>query len=649
MPSVSMRPQAHTTLAQKLAVLGCGASLQATSERIEDYRRLFAYRYTGAIVTRVGQGPRAWTKLPKRLGTNHIIRHLLGDCIPGLEPVWFGARGLSRSWWFCLDVDADRSPSRTEKPTFAERLVNVQRALRRMGIDPDDPRQVLPLPTPSGGRHLYVFLDAGYHLEMIHDLLESAGLKHTPGEVEIFPAVNQGLRLPFGFIPGQPHRLHAWIQFIDDYRNGRIHRFSVAALRTNLDRHCDRWARQAQSVRIKGTRPVAPPVVREVTPALADVPERYRELLARGIHTTGEAEELLALGVRAEGTRTQVLKHLAAHLVWFRHRSADEAAAFLTTWAMDSRHRSKDIAADLAKGTTHVAAQIANMCRWYGARKQTSLPSQHGPVAVRFALSELERLLPTLQDLDSDEKRSQAGFLLYFLAFAKRHGKPTPERSAWDAAPAINAVVRKWPDCSHMNYKTRIGHAVASGVLTLVKDKWQNPSGKGRARTYRLHVPVPVSGSETLDHATALGRLTGGTGLDGGVEGEEATTPNPRPMSGENGDAVRRNEASSRPDHSPALLEEGAGGRVGTGPRQRDPERHAADRLPGFRLGHCGADHGSGGIDPLRRHSAVGCIERGRERLIDTNPDSSLATVPDIDDAKFQHAHPPMANSPSPK
>src|SRR5689334_23100700 len=116
MPSVSLRCQAHTTLAQKLTVLGCGASLQATSQRIEDFRRLFAYRYTGAIVTRVGQGPRAWTKLPKRLGTSHIIRHLLGDRIPGLEPVWFGARGLSRSWWFCLDVDADRSPGRGGKP-----------------------------------------------------------------------------------------------------------------------------------------------------------------------------------------------------------------------------------------------------------------------------------------------------------------------------------------------------------------------------------------------------------------------------------------------------------------------------------------------------------------------------------------------------
>ena len=86
--------------------------------------------------------------------------------------------------------------------------------------------------------------------------------------------------------------------------------------------------------------------------------------------------------------------------------------------------------------------------------------------------------------------------------------------SAWDAAPAINAVVRKWPGCSHMQYKTRIDHGIAAGVLTLVKDKWQNPNGKGRLRTYRLHIAVPAPGSETLDFTTALVRLSGGAGVD---------------------------------------------------------------------------------------------------------------------------------------
>lgn len=92
-----------------------------------------------------------------------------------------------------------------------------------------------------------------------------------------------------------------------------------------------------------------------------------------------------------------------------------------------------------------------------------------------------------------------------------------PDGSARDAAPAINAVVRKWPGCSHMNYKTRIEHAVIAGVLALVLDKWQNPRGRGRARTYRLHVPVPVPGTETLDHSAALAVLVEGAGVDEGV------------------------------------------------------------------------------------------------------------------------------------
>src|SRR5438874_10059055 len=94
----------RTTWNEKLALLGQGASPQATLDRVREFQRLFAYRYTGAIVTRVGQGPRAWTKLPKRLGTSHVIRHLLGERLPGREPVWFGARSFSRTRWFCIDI-----------------------------------------------------------------------------------------------------------------------------------------------------------------------------------------------------------------------------------------------------------------------------------------------------------------------------------------------------------------------------------------------------------------------------------------------------------------------------------------------------------------------------------------------------------------
>jgi len=406
----------RTSLADKLRVLGRGASPQATLDRLDEYRRLFAFRYSGGIVTRVGRGPRAWTKLPGRLGTAQVVRHLLADRVAGLEPVWFGARGLSRSRWFCIDVDADRTPEQLldegydlghadadvkaillararraarSKPPFADRLARVERALRRLGVDPADPRQVLALPTPGGGRHLYVFLDGDYHLEVIHGLLEAAGLTHSPGEVELFPAVCRALRLPFGFLPGRPHDPDAWIQFVDDYRNGRVRRFPLAALHDHLDRHRDRWVRQLRSRRDRRTTPtrtLGVPKTRRVT-TVNNLPPTGLE-----IRTAADAEYRFARGIDAKGTRNRILNQLAAHLIWFRHRPAADAAAELTAWAMDPRHASEDIAADLANGTRKVPAQIARMCRWYEARKQTSPRTGPNGDRIAFGRDEVESL-----------------------------------------------------------------------------------------------------------------------------------------------------------------------------------------------------------------------------------------------------------------
>ena len=110
----------------------------------------------------------------------------------------------------------------------------------------------------------------------------------------------------------------------------------------------------------------------QTKPATATVPhDRYMQLL-EGIHSYADAEELLALGIQVSGTRTEALKLLAAHLVWFRHMSPENAADFLTDWAMNSRHNSKDIAQDMARGTNQVAKQIENMCRWYAEIKTTT-------------------------------------------------------------------------------------------------------------------------------------------------------------------------------------------------------------------------------------------------------------------------------------
>jgi hypothetical protein len=83
--------------AEKFALLGRGASPRATLERLDEFRRLFALRYSGGIVTREGQGPRAWTAFRRRLGKSQIIQHLLGDRTPALPPAWYGARSFKHS------------------------------------------------------------------------------------------------------------------------------------------------------------------------------------------------------------------------------------------------------------------------------------------------------------------------------------------------------------------------------------------------------------------------------------------------------------------------------------------------------------------------------------------------------------------------
>jgi hypothetical protein len=490
----------------------------------------------------------------------------------------------------------------------------VERAFRRLGVNPADPRQVLVQRTPSGGRHYYLFLDALYHLDQIHDLLRAAGLRHAPGEIEFFPSTSRALRLPFGHNPNA-HAARdptAWATFIDDYDNRRIRRFSLAALYARLEKHHDRWARQRQSLRSNSAPRASRTPSRRVpagdpTKAERRSDDRYGELLANGIQSTAEAEELMSLGIRREGTRTEALKLLAVHLIWFRQLPADEAAATLTAWAMDPRHASKDIARDLAHGTSRVAAQIANMCRWYQAKKQTRPPTDSPPGAVRFAPVEVQRLRASLTGLVPQHRFHQAAFLLHFLAFARRHGNATPDGTARDGAPAVRQVIRRWPGCHHMNYKDRIDHAIAAGVLSVVREKWHNHRGPGRARTYRLHVPV-TGDDASLDYDAALRLLSEEIRLDGPVE-LELNTPRAAPAVIEREDSRADDTTPRKPkaagDPTP-VHQAGAGGGLGPGPHQRHPQPDATSGLPrhGSRLGRADPparrrDPGSGGHEPV--------------------------------------------------
>src|SRR6185437_4607438 len=190
----------------------------------------------------------------------HIADHLLAGLIPNRPPIWIGTRSFKTSKYLLIDVDFDPEDSYTldelatigrrrreaikAKPSFQARLQAVQSALRRMGVDPDDPRQVLIQRTPRGGRHLFLFFDDPSYLNDLYGLLEAAGLEHKSGEIEFYPSPDHAIRLPFGLTTGQPHDPNAWMQWIDDYNNGRIYRFSLATLLENLGRHHDTQERR---------------------------------------------------------------------------------------------------------------------------------------------------------------------------------------------------------------------------------------------------------------------------------------------------------------------------------------------------------------------------------------------------------------------
>ena len=524
-------PKRRLSWADKLTLLDPESPVEATEARLDDFLDLFAFRRTRGIVTRVGEAHRSWTELKDvPLDRRHVARHLLADrASPILGPQWAGARSLSTSLLFCLDIDPDRGSS-PGKPPFLDRCRHVERSLRRLGIDPSDPRQVLVVPSPSGGRHYYVFFDGPYHLDQYRALFESAGLRHVSSQVEFFPSETQGLRLPFGHMPGLQHDRRAWIQFIDDFKNGRIVLHSLQVLHERLARHLARrgGSRHVPRVELRpatktvepATRILGVPKSRRAATVLYRSPrtidpaevERYQTLISRGIQTFREADELLELGILLPGTRNAVLNMLAAHLIWFRNDSARRAADFLTRWSMDRRHQSVDIRSDLDLGTSRVATQITAMCAWYESRRQLRPTGERTIVggATRFAIAEIQFLRTSVLSLPAQDRIPQAHFLLHFLAFAKRHGRVAADGSGREAAAAIQKVVKRWPGCGSKNYyKFRMTRAEDAGVFGVVLEKWQNPHGPGRARTYRLAVPIVEEADWTLGYDAALSLLAG--------------------------------------------------------------------------------------------------------------------------------------------
>ncbi len=631
---------------EKLQILDPHSAPKATEARLIEFAKLLAFRVSKASITKVGKGPRAWTSLVVPLTLLHIARHLLADQVPTLPPQWIASRSLSTSVLMAIDVDSDRTPGamlnakrdllrdQTMKPIeapddplrqqvlskpadykapFAQRNREVLSALRLLGLNPRNPREVLVQHTPSGGRHYYVFFDTPNHLDQYRALLEAAGLRHIPGQIEFFPSTSQGLRLPFGFIPGRTHDPTAWIQFIDDFSNGRIRRFSLQTLYENLTRRTetsnldqepsDRQSRPTKPksgseisegnrilhgtpkhVRVRPAPLTEPPGL-SMEPSLVEhSADHYLRIIQNRPQSREEAKILWKAGIQIFGTRTQILKHLAAHLIWFKNVSSDQAAKLLTQWAMDPRHQSRDIQSDLRDGTAKVTGQIAEICRWHGERKAS--PNLQVQPSVdsrpRFAPSELCALHDAIQSVPPNERRDLSHFLLSFLGFAKSHGKPAEDGSGWIASADVKAVIRRWPGCQHMNYRYRMQLAMAARVFTLVKEKWQRPGGGGRPRTYLLNVPITPSEAWTQSYEMALKSLISITSPQHPTE-EERTRDHVSSFPREFIDERRFDDINWHPDEHSVdkgpLYQRSAQGTLGEASHQRNPERTQTEKL----------------------------------------------------------------------
>ncbi len=236
--------------------------------------------------------------------------------------------------------------------------------------------------------------------------------------------------------------------------------------------------------------------------------------------------------------------------------------------------------------------QIAEICRWYDEKKRSSVTPVQPAVdsRPRFAASELRELSDVVQSIQPNERLDLCHFLLSFLGFAKSHGKPADDGSGWIAAADVKSVIRRWPGCQHMNYKYRMQLATAAGVFTMVKEKWQRPGGGGRARTYRLTIPITSPEEWTQSYEMALNGLVNAAAPEPTIQGErsENHAPDyPDNFVNERGSAGIGQPLDEHSNDTGPLHQRRTERTVGEASHQRDPKRTQAQELSDSHIGTC--------------------------------------------------------------
>ncbi|MEO2037063.1 MAG: hypothetical protein ABGZ35_33740, partial [Planctomycetaceae bacterium] len=491
----------------------------ATPDDLKAFMNLFCPRGVTFVRTS-GGAPSDWTTPKSRdcktgdwkdacCTEKDVLRHLQAELFPGQLPVWTGPRSWDQTAFVCIDVDAHG-----ETEDFHKRCDILQKTLYRLGITED---AWLVSNTPSGGKHYRFFLKYPVPCDGIRWLFQSVGIRHSPGQFEIYPNTSQGVRLPFGHIPGQTTKPGAWVDWIRRFQSGEIRKICWSSV--------ERRAEKIETEII--TRPVSPQKrTRAIKPSKTPLsvrpsqieskpnpsrhipPEslaRYRSILMSDRRSVQQIQELEQLGICEPGTRAKATTMLAWNLVCVRRLSPDQATGHLNSWAYKTGNGiSKDVTSDLRNKTSRVAEQNASIVAWVSSKNEGRKGNQRRTPSNTAVFTDEEiRLIanhfirhPELQKIPRCLE-----FAFRVLEFAKSHG--TPVKFGFKAYMSVDGIIRKWPKCSGNTYKPRRDALIESGLLSVEEKKRQTNDKSGRPIGYGVHVNVktPSTPNYSLDDA----------------------------------------------------------------------------------------------------------------------------------------------------
>ena len=468
--------------------------LLGNENELQEFIKLFVPRRKTYISQLETDGERRdWKTVHHWLSDDDVVRHLLGNRTPSKNIKWVGVFSWEKTGRVIVDVDY-----RGDRDDFNWRCCKVEKVLSRLSVRDE---HLLKIPSPSGGRHYYFFLRQKVDVDVIRCVLGMAGLQHAPGQHEIFPSTANGVRLPFGCVSGQGHDPDRWAQVTCDVVEGRIPRVDWNSCSKRAaaiwERPPPRWLVRSNPRRTAGHTDIGLPI------DVANGVPRSKQTTLQTITSVEDAKKRLELGIQTEGTRCGVTNQIAWHLVFACNLDEQEAADFLVDWVYKTgRYTSKDVVVDRERKTRRVEAQTREIVAWYALRRSNGGRSTRRVATKQFAVSELDEISKGSLGVAKRLRCHQVRFGLNLLRLAKACGEFKSDR--WEVRAATKEVLRKWKGCSGMRYKERLDAACRTKLVSVTKGAWHNPRGRGRARTFGIHVPAVSEEDETLTYDDAL-------------------------------------------------------------------------------------------------------------------------------------------------